>query len=74
MSLRLSGRSGSGTIFTVLAPANTEVSTSMEKIQVSEARWSSVLKYAGEHLGKSLLAESLVYEQDGEGEELDLNP
>ena len=73
MSLRLSGRGGSGTIFTVLAPANTEVSTSIEKVQVSEARWSSALKYAGEHLGKSLLADSLMYEQDGEVEELTLS-
>ena len=73
LSLRLSLTGGSGTIFTVFAPEDIEVSRSTDQLQVSGSQWSGTLKFTGEHSGKSLLAESLMYEQDGEVEELVFN-
>ena len=72
LSLRLSGRSGSGMIFTVFAPEDIEVSMSTDQLLLCRQHWSAELKVATDHSAAHLLVKSLKYVEGDEVEELTL--
>ena len=72
LSLRLSVRSGSSTIFTVFAPADIEVSMSTDRLLLCRQHWSAELKVATDYSAANLLVKSLKYVDGAEFEKLAL--